>query len=162
MKKIIPLAVIVSLLFSACSVQETVDPQQFLVRLAKADENMVLSDNSIFYEENSCVCFFEYKENRFVIEQFFGSNGIVNQICVSSETDEIDIFKQCIKSVISVYAPEDDVSEITDMLFKEGYSYYESKWYGYSSFSDGKSFCFSVENKKLSPTETEKLTLREE
>ena len=162
MKKIIPLILIFTLLFSACTVQETVDPQVFLDRLSKADENLAFSEDGTFYENNSCVTFFEFKGKSFVAEQFCGGDGVVTEICLSSETADENCFSECTETFISVYAPNENSAEIISNLFKDGYSYYETQWYSYSSYTDGKTRFFCVKNKKLSPTQAERLTLREE
>ncbi len=162
MKRIIPFIVILSMVFSGCTVQETVDPQVFLARLAKADENIVYSSDRMFYEENSCVAFFEYKSKSFVAELFCGGDGIVTEICLSSETADENCFSECAETFISVYAPDEISAEIIANLFEDGYDYYESQWYVYATYNDGKTRYFSVKNKKLSPTQAEKLTLRDE
>lgn len=162
MKRIIPLILVLTLFFSACTVQENVDPQVFLLRLEKADKNIVFSSDGSFYEENSCVTFFEFKKKSFVTEQFFGEDGVVNEICISSEAADENCFKECTEIFISVYAPNENKTDIVKNIFGNGYDYHETQWYAYSTYTDGKTRFFSVKNKKLSPTEAEKLTLREE
>lgn len=93
-----------------------------------------------------------------------GNTEKINLAC--SCTDKIDLFAQCVRSIISVYAPDEDSGKIINGLFADkqlnsGILYYETKWYSYSARLSDDCLYFSVENRKLSPRNEVALSLKQ-
>ncbi|MBE6821009.1 MAG: hypothetical protein E7516_08145 [Ruminococcaceae bacterium] len=167
MKKIALLLLSVIFLAS-CSVQEKVNVNLLTERLCQYDELFVINEFLSFSQENSNTVFFAYGEEKgFVMETRADGQGNTEKINLACTcTDKIDLFTQCVKSVISVYAPDEDGSEIMNELFADkqlnsGMLYYETKWYSYSARLSDDCLYFSVENRKLSPRSEVALSLKQ-
>ena len=166
--KRIALLILSLMLLASCSAQEKVNINILTGRLCEYDEFFVIDEALSFSEESSDTVFFEYGgENGFVMETRADGQGNTEKINLAcSSTDKIDLFTQCVKSVISVYAPDEASDEIIKELFKKrgsdtGIGYYETKWYSYSAGLSGDCLYFSVENRKLSPRSEVELSLKQ-
>ena len=167
MKKIVSLLLLITFL-SSCSVQEKVNINLLTERLCQYDESFIINESLSFSQENYNTVFFSYGgEKDFVMETHADGQGNTKKINLAcNSTDKIDLFSQCVKSIISVYAPDEDSGKITDELLKNketgnGVIYYETKWYSYSARLSEGSIYFSVENRKLSPRSEVEFSLKQ-
>lgn len=167
MKRVVLLILSVTFLVS-CSAQEKVNINLLTERLCEYDGLFVIDEALSFSEKNSDTVFFEYGgENGFVMETRADGQGNTEKINLAcSRTDKIDLFTQCVKSVISVYAPDEDADKMIKELFENqeadaGIRYYETKWYSCSAGLSGECLYFSVENRKLSPRSEVELSLKQ-
>lgn len=152
----------------SCSVQEKVNINLLIERLCQYDESFIINESLSFSQKNSDTVFFSYGgEKDFVMETHADGQGNTEKINLACTcTDKIDLFAQCVKSVISVYAPDEDCGKIINELFAEkqlniGMLYYETKWYSYSVRLSADCLYFSVENRKLSPPSEAALSLKQ-
>ncbi len=167
MKRIV--ALILSVMFLAsCSVQEKANINILTERISKYDEFFIADESLSFSQENSHTVFFTYGEEKgFVMEtraDWQGNTEKINLACIC--TDKIDLFVQCVKSIISVYAPDEDGDKIIKELFadkqlNDEFLYYETKWYSYSARLSDDGLYFCVENRKLSPRNEVGLSLKQ-
>lgn len=167
MKKIIILLMLFIFLAS-CSSQEKININLLTERICRYDELFVVDDSLSFSQENTHTVFFTYGiEQDFVMETCDDKQGNTEKINLACTcTDKIDLFVNCIKSVVSVYAPEEDCNKIIKELFKTKelngiFNYFETKWYSYSVRLSEEYLYFSVENRKLSPKNETQLSLKQ-
>ena len=166
--KRITLLILLFVFLTSCSAQEKVNINLLTERLCKYDESFIINDSLSFSQNNSETVFFSYGgDNDFVMETRKDGQGNTEKINLACTcTDKIDLFTQCVKSVISVYAPDEDCGKIINELFAEkqldiGMLYYETKWYSYSVRLSADCLYFSVENRKLSPPSEAALSLKQ-
>ncbi len=168
MKKIGVLIICIAMLFvSACSVQETMNPQIFLERLEKNAVNLDFSSSESFYEDNSFVCFINSNSGtEFVLELDTDDFGNVQKISLAcTKTDKANEFILCAESIIKTYAPEDSCDEILADVFSngkidKGFMYHETQWHYYTSAAYDSAIYFSAESKKLSNEKNTEFTLK--
>ncbi len=168
MKKFGVLIVCIAILFvSACSVQETMNPQIFLERLEKNAANLDFSSSESFYEDNSFVCFIKSTSGTdFMIELDTDISGNVQKISLAcTKTDKANEFILCAESIIKTYAPEDNCNEILAGVFlngkiDNGFMYHETQWHYYTSAAYASAIYFSAESKKLSREKNTEFTLK--
>lgn len=149
--------VFVLFLLCGCSVQEKMNADMFFKRLSSQTADFDYENIEVFYEEKRCVCFIKDKyTSDFVFEFTANDIGDINKISFAcNETDKAEDFVKYVKDIISVYSPDENTDEIISALTDNGkiisdYTYYETQWYYWSSFSDKNGLYFSVINKKLS------------
>lgn len=167
MKRII--ALLFSVVFLAsCSAQEKVNINLLTERISEYDELFGIDESLSFSQDNCYTVFFTYgTDKNFVMETRDDGQGNTEKINLACTcTDKIDLFIQCVESVISVYASDEDSGKITKELFRNkelngGIHYYETKWYSYSARLSGDCLYFSVENRKLSPRNEVQLSLKQ-
>ena len=166
MKRITVILVLFSFLCS-CSLQSEVTPRIFVNRLINADDKFVFDEYINFSHKNIHTYYFNYSENLYpVIEIWTDGHGNARKIDLAcTQTDMVDLFTECTGKLISVYAPEENVDDIINVLYgdksvTDKFNYYESQWYLYSAIISGNGIYFSVENKKISPQSEIQLSLK--
>lgn len=163
MKKIIIIAVLTVLFLSSCTVQQEVNPDLFMSRLSESYPELSVESENAFYEEGKCVVFVNLLRLRCVAEMTLDGNERVQKISIAcAETDNADEFISFAERITAVYAPDEDFSSVSEILFgSERYSYHETQWYYYTFSQNETGFFFSIENKKLAPQKEIELTLKE-
>lgn len=168
MKKKAFIILIFSLIFfSGCSVQEKMNADLFFERLSSVTDDFDYENIDLLYEENKCICFINDRfSTDFVFEFFMNENGDINKISFAcNKTDKAENFIKYLKNIISVFSSEENKDEIIRSLTENGkikpsYTYYETQWYYWSSYSDENGLYFSVINKKLSEPITVEYSLK--
>ena len=150
MKKIIILLISLSFIMNACSVQERMSPEIFFERLSEISDEYLLDDKECFYEDMKCVYFLKdiYK---------------ISFAC--DETDKAEKFIEYIKDIITAYSPQENADEVVKSLTvngkpDKGFSYYETKWYSWTVYSDENGVFFSVTNNKVNEKTTAEYSLK--
>lgn len=166
MKKvsIILFSIALTLLLQACSVQEKMSPQIFLDRLSKIITQLDFDTAEQFYEGNEFVCFVSDDDiNTYAFQISMTDSGDCKKISFASEKIGDDTFKECVKSIITVYAPDDDAETIISSLYstnKQKFQYYETQWHSYSFSAEKECRYFSVSSKKLASENNVQLSLK--
>lgn len=168
MKKISVIIIILSaVLFGGCSVQTEMNPVIFIERLSEKIGGNIFENNEIVYEDNKCICFINDEFNtEYVLEFILDESDNIKKISLAcNETDKAGNFINYIKDIIGVYSPDENIEEIIGNLTENGkmkpsFSYYETQWYSWSSYSDENGLYFSVSNKKLSEPITAQYSLK--
>ena len=164
MKKISVVAVLILFFLTACTVQETMNPDLFIERFTDQFPEFSVDAEQMFYENEKCVVFLNNQGGRrFAMEMTVDSADVVQKISLAcAETDKADDFYNLAESVVKVYAPDEDFKTASKKLFcGKKYSYYETQWYYYSFSESETGLIFCIENKRLSPEKEERLTLKE-
>lgn len=167
MKKTIAAAAAVLALFSACSVQENMNPKMFIERLAKLDEGLEIDYEKLFIDGNE-YSFFAKDENgtgyAFKIKTDADENAIKISVACRDPAAR-NGFMELIEKTTRVYSPGEDSAEIIKSLFKgdgsdEKFSYRETqrRFYSKAEFDDG--IYFEVKNRTLCRESEAGLTLK--
>lgn len=166
MKRIVFLLVFLLVLCS-CSVQEKVDTEIFMERFLKASEMFDSEGCEKIYGENSNIIFINDKYGtEYVFEFFTDENSNINKISFAcTQTDKAENFVVCLREIINTYSPDENADDVIASLTENGkirnkFTYYETKWYSYASYSDENGMHFSVTNKKLVVPSTVELSLK--
>lgn len=168
MKKSILFLVFFCLVFlNACSVQEKMSPEIFLERLSEKSESFNCESAEILYDETGCICFIEdVYGSEYVLNFVLSEAGYINKISfVCDKKDKAENYILCLKEIITVYSPDESTEDIIRELtangkMKQGFSYYETQWYLWSSYADENGLFVSVINKKLTEITTAELSLK--
>lgn len=164
MKKTALIAIISVLLFSGCTVQPEQNPSIFVKRFSESFPEFKTDTDSMFYDEDNCVVFVENQVGRrFAMEMTVDPSDRVQKISLACvETDKVYEFYHLAECVVKTYAPQEDFSSASKMIFdNENYSYYETQWYYYCFSQNESGLYFCIENKQLAPQKEEHLTLKE-
>lgn len=157
MKKvsIILFSIVLTLLLQACSVQEKMSPQIFLDRLSKINTRLDFDTSEQFYEGDEFVCLVsDIDTNSYAFQISVNDRGDCQKISLAAEKTDEDIFKESVKSIIKVYAPDDDAEKVISSLCansnnNQKFQYYETQWHSYSFAAEKECRYFSVSSKKL-------------
>ena len=156
---------VLMLLLQACSVQEKMSPQIFFDRLSKINTRLVFDTSEQFFEGNEFICFVsDDADNAYAFQVSVTDSGDCEKISLAAEKGDENAFKECVKSVIGVYAPDDDAEEVVLSLFNSNsnqkFQYYETQWHSYSFARENECRYFSVSSKKLMPESKVELSLK--
>lgn len=168
MKKSVILVLLISMLmFTSCSVQETMSPQIFFERLSQTDSQLCFDSSEQFYEGNEFVCFVsDLNSNNYAFQISVNDNGDCEKITLAcNKTDRASDFISCVKSVVQTYSPDDDADDVLEQLYpnaeiKAEYVYHDTQWHKYSAAASDEGFCFSVSSKKLITENEVELSLK--
>lgn len=126
----------------------------------KAVDTIYDNEKSIYYLKND-------KLIDYIFEIGLNNSGDINKISFAcNKTDKAEDFIKYMGDIISVYSSDENRDEIIMELTENGrlkpfYSYYETQWYFWSSYSDENGLFFSVINKKLSEHTTAQYSLKQ-
>lgn len=154
------------LMLQACSVQEKMSPQIFFKRLSEINTQLEFDASEQFFEGSEFVCFVsDSLSNTFVFQISVNNGGDCEKINLAAEKADENAFKECVKSVINVYAPEDDAEIIIEALCSDiknnpKFHYYETQWHSYSFSMEKEYRYFGVSSKKLAPQSEVELSLK--
>lgn len=152
-------------ILQSCSVQEKMNPQIFFERFLQINKNFVFDTSEQFFDGNEFVCFVDDLNGKsFVFQLSSDDYGDCKKISVCAEKTERNIFKECVESIIRVYAPEDNPKNIIDSLYSDGNNqkirYFETQWHIYSAVEENETCYFSVSSKKLASESEVDLSLK--
>ncbi len=153
------------LFLQACSVQEKMSPQIFFERLSKINAQLVFDTSEQFFEGNEFVCFASDADNNsYAFQVSVTDSGDCEKISLAAENGNENAFRECVKSVINVYAPDDDAEKVIISLLNSSsnqkFQYYETQWHSYSFARENECRYFSVSSKKLMPESKVELSLK--
>jgi len=165
MKRIFALIILIFMLTS-CTVQPEMSPELFVERLLEGNETLTADKENSFYSGEEFICFISNngKEN-YVLKVSSDERSNANKIClVSDNIKNKQSFVSVAKSIIKVFACEDESEKILTALFSENaenFRFYETHRFSYSAYSDSDYAFFSAENKTLSQQDEIGLTLKD-
>ncbi len=168
MKKtaIISFFIALILLLQACSVQEKMSPQIFFDRLSKINTRLDFDTSEQFYDGKEFVCFVSDSDtNSYAFQISVNDSGDCEKISLAAEKTDEDVFKESVKSIIKVYAPDDYAEIIVASLYSgiknnQKFQYYETQWHSYSFAAEKECRYFGVSSKKLVSESNVELSLK--
>ncbi|MBR3781566.1 MAG: hypothetical protein IKK63_10250 [Clostridia bacterium] len=166
MKRIVIL-IIFLLVLCSCSVQEKMSTEIFTERFSEASEMFDFEDCEKIYGENSNIVIINDKYGtEYVFEFFTDENNNINKISFAcTQTDKAENFVVCLREIIDTYSPDENADDVIMSLTENGkirnkFTYYETQWYSYASYSDMNGMCFFVKNKKFIVPSTVEFSLK--
>ena len=168
MKKVVIIIALFCMAFlSSCTVQDKMSPEIFIDRLSARSEIFNCESAEFLYDDTDCVCFTDdIYGTEYVFNFGISDKGYINKISFAcNEKDKAENYILCLKDVIAVYSPDESSENVINELttngkMKEGFSYYTTQWYLWSSYADDNGLFVSVTNKKIKETETAELSLK--
>ena len=152
-KQVLICLFLIAFLLNACSVQEKMNADIFFERISDSGFEII----DIIYENNKNLYYVKDSESTdYILEFSYNDYGDVNKISFAcNKTDKAENFIKYMRDIISAYSPDENKDDIINELTENGklkhyYTYYDTQWYFWSSFSDINGLYFSVTNKKLS------------
>ncbi len=165
-KQILCIILLFVTFLNACSVQEKMNSEIFFERLSIINNCLNITD--IINDNEKCIYYVNDDKSVDYIFEFYNDNiGDINKISFAcNRKDKAEDFIKYMCDIIFVYSPNENKDEIISELTENGklkpkYTYYDTKWYIWSSFSDENGLYFSVVNKKLSEETIAKYSLKQ-
>ena len=179
MRRIIIAPLLLALtLLSACTVQDTMNPEIFARRLCKRENFTVTNETDMIFDGEKALCFAQSQAGTQVL---FGlitrESGEITSVsaCVDfsagkqKKTAADDFIIAC-GECIAVFAPDDaqnsediySALSLTDTLPEEKTAYHDTQWYRYTLIVTGTGAYFSVESKRAVPDSAVEYSLRSE
>lgn len=160
--KIFAVVITVIFMFSACTVQEKMNPMIFTERITKL-MNEEISIGESFSKNGRYIIFFSDKSgNNYICELLTDNSENIKKVCLASNnTSKAESFKYLFERIIMIYAPSENSAEIISNLFNKKWNYHTTQWYSYSGIISDEGLFASIENKMLSTQSDAELTLKQ-